>query len=154
MKKIIYGFLITLFIILATACGDELFSNEVLSETTWDLKSNSDPDMIQVSIENDKDTKGRYNIVVEAGYKSGDVVLCCKNQYIAWTLIEPNDSYYNSDMNFRITRIDSNSLKIHFDENASGKRNAYDQLVIYNLKSKQDAQTLIRIMRSFGEVQQ
>ena len=159
MQNLLYKILFSIVITLATSCSDMMPSEDILpsrmslSETEWEVKSNSDPEWINIYVETQKDLEGQYNIVVKAGYKSGDVVLCCKNQYIAWTLIAPNDSYYNPDMSFHVSKIDNNSLRIHFDENASGKRAATDQLLVFDLKSENDASTKIKIIRTFGEAQ-
>lgn len=159
MLNLLYKILFSILITLATSCSDMRSSEDVLSpemtltKTEWKVKLNSDPEWIHILIENPKNSEYQYNIVAKAGYKSGDVVLCCKNLHIAWTLIAPNDSYYNPDMNFHISRIDNNSLRIHFDENASGKREATDQILVFDLKSEQNAITRIQIIRTFGEAQ-
>lgn len=87
----------------------------------WEVVSNSDPEFIQV--ENQSTTKfdSPSTIWVKAGYKEGDLKLKCVNHNIAFSLIGPNDSYTNPDGSFSLSKVDDNTLLIHFERDASGK---------------------------------
>lgn len=40
----------------------------------------------------------------------------------------PSDSYTNPDMSFTISKVDNNTLRVHFDEDAAGKPEVTDQV--------------------------
>lgn len=129
-------------------CNDD----DEMDNMVWELVSNSDADMILVSVDTDGSFSSPSNIWVQAGYKSGDIALRCVNHPISWSLVGPNDSYTNPDMGFTISKVDNNTLRVHFDEDASGKPEATDQITITNADDRQIVcNTFLWITRSFGE---
>lgn len=119
----------------------------------WELVSNSDTDMVSVAIDTTGDFSSPSNIWIMAGYKSGDVVLRCVNHPINWSLTGPNDSYTNPDMSFTLSKIDDRTLRLHFEENTSGKQEETDQITLTNADSNPIVcNTFLWITRSFGEL--
>lgn len=120
----------------------------------WELVSVSDADDIKVEIRNrtTTDFPNSSIIYVAANYKEGDVVLKCSNHDIAWTLVGPNDSYSNPEMGFTLTSVGRNTLKIHFEENASGAPEKSDQITITNSNGDAVCNTFLFIDRTFGEI--
>lgn len=150
MKKYLIIALFALLTVAFSGCNDDDENDNMV----WELVSNSDTDMILVSIDNKSDFSSPSNIWVKAGYKSGDIVLRCINHPISWSLVGPNDLYTNPDMGFTISKVDNNTLKVHFDEDASGKPEETDQIAITNSDGKPIVcNTLLWITRSFGELQ-
>lgn len=120
----------------------------------WDLVSVSDPDDFKVAIQN---RTGNYFpnssvIYLEANYREGDVVLNCTNHHINFTLVGPNDSYTNPEMGVSLTSTDRNTLKIHFEQNASGEPEMSDQITITNADGDGVCNTFLFINRTFGEI--
>lgn len=150
MNKYLTIVLLALFAVAFSACSDD-DNNENM---VWELVSNSDADMIKVSIDTKGDFSSLSNIWVQAGYKSGEVVLRCVNHPVGWSLTGPNESYTNPDMDFTLSMVDANTIRIHFDENASGKKEETDQITITNVDKKPIVcNTFLWITRSFGELQ-
>lgn len=120
----------------------------------WELVSVSDVEDIKVEIRNRTatDFPNSSIIYIEANYREGDVVLKCSNHDINYTLIGPNDSYTNPDMDFSLTSVDLNTLKIHFNENASGTPEMSDQITITNSNGDAVCNTFLFIDRTFGEI--
>lgn len=135
--------------IALSGCSDEDDDNMI-----WEPVYNSDSGMIEVVIDNnDGDFDSFPNIWVKAGYKSGDVDLRCVNHPINWALIGPNDSYRNPDMNFILSKVNDYTLRIHFEEDASGKPENTDEITITNADQKPIVcNTLLWITRTYGEL--
>ncbi len=139
--------------ILAVAvlsCDDDKDNQNML----WEVVSNSDPEMIavvnQTTIRFDSPSK----IWVNAGYKEGDFIIKCVNHDINFSLIGPNDSYINSEGSFSLSKVDAQTLRIHFDQDASGKTEYEDQISITNTNPKDVVcNTFLFITRTFGELQ-
>lgn len=149
MKKYPVIALFTLIALAFSGCNDE----EENGNMVWELVSNSDADMIVVSIDTDDSFSSSANIRVHAGYKSGDIELRCVNHTISRLLAGANDSYTNPDMGFAISMVDNNTLRVHFDENASGKPEETDLITVTNADGKPAVcNTLLWVTRSFGEL--
>ena len=120
----------------------------------WELVSVSDMEDIKVEIRNRTatDFPNSSIIYIEANYREGDVVLKCSNHDINYTLVGPNDSYINPEMDFSLTSVDRNTLKIHFNENASGTPEMSDQITITNSNGDAVCNTFLFIGRTFGEI--
>lgn len=148
MKKYLTIALFALSAVAFNGCNDD----DEKDNMVWELVSNSDAEMIVVSVDTDGSFSSPSNIWVQAGYKSGDIALRCVNHPISWSLVGPNDSYTNPDMGFTISKVDNNTLRVHFDEDASGKPEATDQITITNADGRQIVcNTFLWITRSFGE---
>lgn len=149
MKKYLILFVLALASSGLYGCSDDDDKNMV-----WEVVSNTDPDMIDIVIDTPEDFSHMSNIWVLAGYKSGDVLLRCTTHPIAFSLIGPNDSYINPDMGFTLSKYDANTLRIHFEENASGDSEKSDQITITNADQEPVVcNTFLRITRTFGELQ-
>lgn len=148
MKKYLNLFISIFFASILAGCNEEDNENMV-----WELISNSDIEMIEVAIDTPADFKTPSNIWVNAGYKSGDIVLRCKNHPVSFSLDSQFDCYENKEMGFSISKEDDYTLKIHFDMDASGKTEETDQITICNADKKPIVcNTFIWITRSFGEI--
>ncbi|MDE7145186.1 MAG: hypothetical protein K2O30_03425, partial [Duncaniella sp.] len=149
MKKSLIIALYALFSVALSGCNNDDENDNMV----WELVSNSDTDMIVVSVDTDGSFSSPANIWVQAGYKSGDIELRCVNHSISWSLTGPNDSYNNPNMGFTISKVDNNTLRVHFEEDASGKPEETDQITITNADGKTIVcNTFLWITRSFGEL--
>lgn len=120
----------------------------------WELISVSDAEDIKVEIRNRTatDFPNSSIIYIKANYREGDVVLKCSNHDINYTLVGPNDSYTNPEMGFSLTSIDRNTLKVHFEENASEVDSMSDQITITNSGGDAICNTFLFIDRTSGEI--
>lgn len=150
MSKIRSLLFVFSIIISLTSCN-----NDVLDEfMDWELVSVSDSEYFKVTINNRtiNDFPNSSEIYVNAIYKEGDVVLKCVNHPIDYSSLGPSNSYSNPTMGFTITSVDRNTMKIHFDENASGRPQLTDQVTITNSDGINVCNTFLFITRSFGEL--
>ena len=139
---------IALLSVSLAACSDDDKDSMV-----WTVVSNTDPECIEVVNNTSADFDAPSLIWVRANYKGGDLVLRCDNHPIAFSLIGPNDSYANPDCRFTLSKVDDNTLLIHFDEDASGKPECSDQITITNSDRKPAVcNTFLNITRTFGEL--
>ena len=119
----------------------------------WEVMSNSDLEFIQVDNQSTTKFDTPSTIWGKAGYKEGDLKIKCVNHNIAFSLIGPNDNYTNPDGSFSLSKVDDNTLLIHFDRDASGKEEYTDQITITNSDSKDVVcNTFLFITRTFGEL--
>lgn len=145
----------TLLLIFSIVISLSSCTHDVIEDyMDWDLVSVSDPEDFKVEIQNHTTSNfpNSSAIYVVANYREGDVVLKCTNHDINYTLVGPNDSYTNPEMGFSITSIDRNTLKIHFEQNASGKPEMSDQITITNSGGNSVCNTFLFINRTFGEI--
>lgn len=141
MKKSILFLALSFVAFLLNSCDDE-------KDMLWEVVSNSNPELIQIVNESTEDFDRPSAIWVRAGYMvSGDVVLKCVNHSI-----ELNDAYTNPAMGFTLSKLDANTIKIHFEERGSGNHDATDQIAIINSDTKDSVlNTLFWISRIFDE---
>lgn len=138
-----------ILVFAVSGCDDDEAENMV-----WEVVSNSDPAWIEIVNETTDKFDSPSQLWVKAGYKSGDVVLRCKNHPIDFSSIGPGGSYTNEDMGFTLSEVDTNTLNIHFAENASGASETTDQIAITNADLVPAVcNTFLFIIRSFGELQ-
>ena len=150
MKKFLYLLLLPIIACISVSCDDDDDNQNML----WEVVSNSDPDMIKVVNQTTTSFDSPSTIWVNAGYKEGDLILKCMNHDINFSLIGPNDSYTNPDVAFTLSKVDAQTLKIHFDCDASGKEESTDQISITNANPKDVVcNTFLFITRSFGELE-
>lgn len=136
--------------ICLSSCKDEPGENYM----DWELISVSDPDYFKVALQNRTASNfpNSSAIFIEANYREGEVVLRCSNHDINYSLVGPNDSYINAEMGFSLTSVNKNTLKIHFEQNASGKPEKSDQITITNSSGDAVCNTFLFINRTFGEI--
>lgn len=150
MKKLLYLFLLPILSFVAVSCNDEDDKQNML----WEVVSNSDPEMIEVVNQTTSKFDSSSNIWVKAGYKEGNLIIKCVNHDITFSFISPNESYINPEGSFSLTKLDAQTLLIHFDMDASGKVAYTDQISITNANKKEvECNTYLFITRTFGEVQ-
>lgn len=148
MRKMLSILMLSVIVFTLGSCSDDDNENML-----WEIVSISDPEFIKVVNETTDKFDSPSQLWVQAGYKSGEVVLRCTNHPIAFSLIGPNDSYTNPEMGFTISKVDDNTLKITFVEDASGKEEATDQIAVTNADRKPVVcNTLLWIYRTFGEL--
>ncbi len=153
MKTICRLITLALIAVFFTACEKDE------GRMLWKVVSNSDPEAIQVVIESDEVEPNAsgwiQNVWVKAMYREGDLVLMCTNHDIQFDMVFGEEGYTNNEMGFTLSKVDSRTLKIHFDLNASGRPETTDQIAI---PSKEKAHTVYNtalwITRSFGELEQ
>ncbi|MDE6453985.1 MAG: cytochrome P460 family protein [Muribaculaceae bacterium] len=151
MKFKIHSVLLIVYILIAMASCTHDMPEDYMD---WELVSVSDAEDIKVVIRNRTatDFPNSSIIYIEANYREGDVVLKCSNHDINFTLVGPNDSYTNPEMGFSLTSVDRNTLKIYFNENASGTPEMSDQITITNSNGDAVCNTFLFIDRTFGEI--
>ena len=149
-KRITKVLLLFTLIFLLSYCKDEV-GEEFMD---WEIVSLSDTDDIKVTIQN-RISGTIFNssaIYVNANYKEGDVVLRCTNHDIDSACLGPENRYTNSEIDFTLSSIDSNTLILHFNRNASGQREKSDQITVTNSDGKTVNNSFIFINRTFGEL--
>lgn len=153
MKLKISSLLLIIFLAVSlSSCKDEPGEDYM----DWELVSVSDPDDFKVEIRNRTaaDFPNSSAIYVMANYREGDVVLRCVNHDINDKLVGSDDSYTNREMGFTLTTIGGNTLRIHFDQNASGEHEMSDQITLTNANGDEVCNTFLFIDRTFGEISQ
>jgi len=150
MKKLLYLLLLPVLSFVAVSCDDDEDNQNML----WEVVSNSDPEWIEVVNQTTTKFDSPYNIWVKSGYKEGNLVIKCINHDINFSLIGPNDSYINPEGSFSLTKVDAQTLRIHFEQDESGKAEYTDQISITNANPKNVVcNTFLFITRTFGEQQ-
>lgn len=147
IQSLLFIFALILFL---SSCKDESAEDYM----DWELVSVSDSEDFKVDIQNRTATNFPNSsvIYVAANYREGDVILRCSNHDINYTLIGPNGSYTNSEMGFSLTAVNKNTLKIHFEVNASGITEKSDQITITNSNGDIICNTFLFVTRTFGEL--
>ena len=150
MIKYLYLLILPIVALAVVSCDSDEDNQNML----WEVVSNSDPDMIEVVNQTTTKFDSPSNIWVKAGYKEGDLIIKCVNHDINFSLIGPNNSYTNPDGSFSLSKVDSQTLLIHFDQDASGKAEYTDQISITNANPKDVVcNTFLFITRTFGELE-
>lgn len=148
--KTVVPFLLCMLLSLSfTSCSDDEQEN-----MAWEVVANSNPEMIEVVNETTTDFDNPSILWVRAGYQGGDLTLRCVNHPIAFSLIGPNDSYTNPEGQFTLSRVDDNTLLVHFEPDASGRAEVSDMITITNADQKPVVcNTFLNVTRTFGELQ-
>lgn len=151
MKLKIQSFVLLFSIIISLSACNNYIEEDYMD---WKVVSVSDAEDIQVAIRNRtaNDFPNSSAIYVVANYREGDIVLKCTNHDISHISVDTNNTYTNPEMGFSLTLINRNTIKLHFEENASGAADLSDQITITNADGKTVCNTFLFIDRTFGEI--